>query len=161
MCGAGACTVQPGVRAISRPRFHLAFPVDDLDAARAFYGGILQCPEGREAPGEWIDFDFRGHQIVTHFAPDECKTADTNDVDGHNVPVRHFGLILDWSDWEALRDRLQLADVPFILEPYIRFEGKPGEQATMFVRDPAGNALEFKAFRDDGMVFSKTLTEQE
>jgi len=159
MGGAGACTAQPGVKAISRPRFHLAFPVDDLEAARAFYGGILQCPEGREAPGEWIDFDFCGHQIVTHFAPEECAAAKTNQVDGESVPVRHFGLILGWEDWEALRDRLQAASVLFIIEPYIRFEDRPGEQATMFVRDPAGNALEFKAFRNDSMVFSKTLTE--
>ena len=140
-----------------RPRFHLAFPVDDLETARSFYGGVLGCPEGREAPGQWIDFDFHGHQIVTHFAPDECRAAAKNEVDGHGVPVRHFGLILEWSAWEALRDRLVAADSSFILQPYIRFEGKPGEQATMFVRDPAGNALEFKAFREDRMVFEKEL----
>ncbi|MEM0928357.1 MAG: VOC family protein [Pseudomonadota bacterium] len=146
---------------MSRPRFHLAFPVDDLEAARRFYGGVLQCSEGREAPGQWIDFDLRGHQIVTHFAPEECAATKTNEVDGHGVPVRHFGLILEWSDWEALRDRLQAADASFIIAPYIRFEGKAGEQATMFVHDPAGNALEFKAFRDDHMVFAKTLMENE
>ena len=138
-----------------RPRFHLAFPVDDLDAARAFYGETLQCPEGREAPGAWIDFDLFGHQIVAHYAPEACGDGAQNTVDGHGVPVRHFGLILEWSDWEALRDRLKAKGAPFLLEPYIRFEGQPGEQATMFVRDPAGNALEFKAFRDDGMVFKK------
>ena len=138
-----------------RPRFHLAFPVDDLSAARGFYGDILQCPEGREEPGAWIDFDLFGHQIVAHYAPEACGDAARNIVDGHGVPVRHFGLILEWSDWEALRDRLQAKGAPFLLEPYIRFEDQPGEQATMFVRDPAGNALEFKAFRDDGMVFQK------
>jgi len=138
-------------------RFHLAYHVSDLKQARHFYGTVLQCPEGREDPGHWIDFDLFGHQIVAHHAPDECRAAARNNVDDHAVPVRHFGLILAWSDWEALRDRLKAAAVPFILEPYIRFEGKAGEQATMFVRDPAGNALEFKAFRNDDMVFAKTL----
>lgn len=140
-----------------RPRFHLAFPVDDLAAARSFYGGVLRCPEGREMPGQWIDFDFHGHQIVAHLSPEECRASARNEVDGHGVPVRHFGLIMEWSAWEELRDRLKAADADFILEPYIRFEGKPGEQATMFVRDPAGNGLEFKAFRDDRMVFEKEL----
>ena len=142
---------------IERPRFHLAFPVDDLEAARGFYGGVLQCAEGRASPGEWIDFDFYGHQIVTHYSPEECRDAAKNEVDGHGVPVRHFGLILEWSAWEALRDRLKESETSFLLEPYIRFEGKPGEQVTMFVRDPAGNALEFKAFRDDQMVFDRNL----
>ncbi|MEO1043036.1 MAG: VOC family protein [Pseudomonadota bacterium] len=145
----------------TRPRFHLAFPVDDLEAARSFYSDILQCPEGREAKGQWIDFDFYGHQIVTHLSPGDCAQSKANAVDGHDVPARHFGLILDWRDWELLRDRLKAASVPFIIEPYIRFEGRTGEQATMFVRDPAGNALEFKAFRDEAMIFAKTLTEDE
>lgn len=142
---------------MTRPRFHLAFPVDDLEAARRFYGGLLECPEGREVPGQWIDFDLHGHQVVAHYAPAECRAAEGNEVDGHAVPVRHFGLILEWSAWERLRDRLVGAGSDFIIEPCIRFEGKPGEQATMFVRDPAGNALEFKAFRDDRMVFEKEL----
>ena len=142
-----------------RPRFHLAFPVHDLQEARAFYGGVLQCPEGREHVGHWIDFDLMGHQIVAHLSPDECRSAETGDVDGKSVPVRHFGLILEWRDWETMRDRLVAGDSDFIIEPYIRFEGKPGEQATMFVRDPSGNALEFKAFRDDRMVFDKGLRE--
>jgi len=141
----------------ARPRFHLAFPVDDLAAARNFYAGVLACPEGRENPGHWIDFDLHGHQIVAHFSPDECTTSHTSDVDGKKVPVRHFGLILEWSAWESLRDRLVEHKADFIIEPYVRFEGKPGEQATMFVRDPAGNGLEFKAFRDDQMVFAKGL----
>ncbi|NNU17696.1 VOC family protein [Parvularcula sp. ZS-1/3] len=144
---------------MTRPRFHLAFPVDDLAAARDFYAGVLGCAEGREMEGHWIDFDLKGHQIVAHFSPEECSAAKTGDVDGKSVPVRHFGLILEWDDWNALKDRLQSADADFIIEPYVRFEGKPGEQATMFVRDPAGNALEFKAFRDDRMVFDKGLRE--
>ena len=144
-----------------RPRFHLAFPVDDLEAARRFYGGVLLCPEGREDPGHWIDFNLMGHQIVAHYAPEECKAVNTGDVDGKSVPVRHFGLVLEWSEWERLRDRLQAHDVPFILDPYIRFEGKAGEQATMFVRDPAGNALEFKSFREDRMVFAKSFGDED
>ncbi|MBB4658510.1 VOC family protein [Parvularcula dongshanensis] len=142
---------------MTRPRFHLAFPVNDLEAARGFYGGVLGCPEGREAPGEWIDFDLHGHQIVAHYAPDECRAAQANAVDGHGVPVRHFGLLLEWSDWEALGEKLKAAEVPFIIEPYVRFAGKAGEQGTMFVMDPACNALEFKTFKDDGDVFRKTL----
>ncbi|MEM7740730.1 MAG: VOC family protein [Pseudomonadota bacterium] len=145
----------------ARPRFHLAFPVDDLEAARLFYRDVLQCPEGREDRGRWIDFDFFGHQIVTHLSPKDCAAARANTVDGHDVPARHFGVILDWDDWEHLRDRLKAASVPFMIEPYVRFEGKAGEQATMFVQDPAGNALEFKAFRNDSMVFAKKLTEDE
>jgi extradiol dioxygenase family protein len=146
---------------MTRPRFHLAFPVHDLAAARAFYGGVLGCPEGRERPGEWIDFDLMGHQIVAHLAPGECARAERHGVDGKDVPVRHFGLICEWSDWEALRDRLKQAGARFLVEPYLRFEGKAGEQATMFVEDPSGNALEFKAFRDDACVFDKGLREGE
>lgn len=142
----------------ARPRFHLAFPVDDLEAARGFYGGLLGCPEGREAQGEWIDFDLFGHQIVAHFSPEECRAAASNAVDGKSVPVRHFGLVMAWNDWEALKDRLISRGADFNIDPYVRFQGQAGEQATMFVRDPAGNALEFKAFRDDRMVFAKELT---
>ncbi|WP_197538349.1 VOC family protein [Candidatus Phaeomarinobacter ectocarpi] len=136
------------------PRFHLAFPVDDLTRARAFYGGLLGCAEGRSSES-WVDFDFHGHQIVAHLAPDEVGRAATNAVDGDNVPVRHFGLILAWDQWEALADSLKQADTDFIIEPHTRFKGQPGEQATMFFLDPAGNALEFKAFRDEADIFAK------
>lgn len=136
------------------PRFHLAFPVHDLEAARGFYGGLMGCPEGRSSP-EWVDFDFHGHQIVAHLAPGEAGHRDTNAVDGHDVPVRHFGLILGWDDWHALADRLTSAGQAFIIEPGIRFKGQVGEQATMFLLDPSGNALEFKAFRDESMIFAK------
>lgn len=138
----------------TRPRFHLAFPVHDLDAARAFYGGLLGCAEGRSSP-EWVDFDLHGHQIVAHLAPGECGDAETNPVDGHDVPVRHFGLILDWDAWHALADRFRAAGQRFVIEPGIRFQGKAGEQATMFLLDPSGNALEFKAFRDEAMIFAR------
>ncbi|MEH6808278.1 MAG: VOC family protein [Hyphomonas oceanitis] len=133
--------------------FHLAFPVDDLAAARAFYGDLLGCPEGRSSP-DWIDFDFHGHQIVTHLAPEECRAATTNAVDGHGVPVRHFGLVLPMEDWEAMAQRLE-GKVEFLIAPYVRFKGQPGEQATMFFHDPAGNAIELKAFADIGQLFAK------
>lgn len=135
--------------------FHIAFPVDDLDAARRFYGGILGCPEGRSAD-HWIDFDLFGHQIVAHYQPPGPHGAPghSNPVDGHDVPVPHFGVVLDMEDWKALRERLQAAGVAFEIEPYIRFEGQPGEQATMFFRDPAGNALEFKALADLSRLFA-------
>lgn len=136
------------------PRFHLAFPVRDLAEARAFYGELLGCPEGRSSP-EWVDFDFYGHQIVTHLSPDEVGHKSTNAVDGHDVPVRHFGVILTVPQWEALAERLKAAGTRFVIEPNIRFKGLPGEQATMFFLDPSGNALEFKAFADDAMVFAK------
>ncbi len=139
--------------AMSFPRFHLAFPVRDLEEARAFYGGLLGCPEGRSSP-DWIDFDFHGHQIVAHLAPEEALAA-TNLVDGEDVPVRHFGVILSLADWRAVADRLQAADVSFDIPPQIRFQGQAGEQATLFFRDPSGNALEFKAFADDAMVFAR------
>ena len=135
----------------SRP-FHLAFPVRDLEEAREFYAGLLGCPTGRES-GEWIDFNLYGHQIVAHLAPPEAAVS-TNKVDGEDVPVRHFGVILGWDEWEALAQRLQ-GRVRFIIEPGIRFKGQVGEQATMFFKDPSGNALEFKAFRDPGQVFAK------
>ena len=136
------------------PRFHLAFPVRDLGEARAFYGGLLGCPEGRSSE-EWVDFDFHGHQIVAHLAPDEIGSRATNAVDGHDVPVRHFGLLMELPAWEALAERLKAAGTKFVIEPHIRFPGQPGEQATMFFLDPSGNALEFKAFADDAMVFAK------
>lgn len=136
------------------PRFHLAFPVRDLAEARTFYGGLLGCPEGRSSD-EWVDFDFRGHQIVAHLSPAELGHTETNRVDGEAVPVRHFGVILTLPDWQALAERLKAASVRFIIEPQIRFKGQPGEQATMFFLDPSGNALEFKAFADDAMVFAK------
>jgi hypothetical protein len=134
--------------------FHLAFPVDDLDAARRFYGGLLGCPEGRSSD-RWIDFDFHGHQLVAHLAPDELRPAVTNPVDGQAVPCRHFGVVLEWQAWQALAERLRAAGVAFIIEPGIRFAGQPGEQATMFLLDPAGNALEFKAFRDPSQLFAR------
>lgn len=135
------------------PPFHLAFPVHDLAAARAFYGGLLGCAEGRSSD-EWIDFNFHGHQIVAHLSHD---TGDrmSNPVDGHDVPVPHFGLVLGMEDWEALAQTLRGADTDFVIEPTVRFKGKPGEQATMFLRDPSGNALEFKAFADQGQLFAK------
>ncbi len=134
--------------------FHLAFPVDDLTAARGFYGGVLGCKEGRSSE-EWIDFDFHGHQIVAHLAPGGAVDRASNHVDGHGVPVPHFGLVLSMEEWEALADRMRVAGTDFVIEPTIRFKGKPGEQATMFLRDPAGNALEFKAFADVGQLFAK------
>ncbi|MCA0871888.1 VOC family protein [Seohaeicola saemankumensis] len=133
--------------------FHLAFPVDDLDAARAFYTGTLGCGEGRSSD-RWIDFDFHGHQIVAHLAPEECRATATGAVDGHGVPVRHFGLVMTMEDWQATADRLTAAGTEFVIEPYIRFEGQPGEQATMFFTDPAGNAIELKAFRDLEQLFA-------
>ena len=141
------------------PRFHLAFPVRDLAEARAFYGGLLGCPEGRSSD-QWVDFDFYGHQIVAHLAPGEighteARKGTTSAVDGHDVPVRHFGAILTLPQWEALAGNLKAAGTKFVIEPNIRFQGQPGEQATMFFLDPSGNALEFKAFADDGMVFAK------
>ena len=131
--------------------FHLAFPVDDLAAARAFYGGVLGCAEGRSSD-RWIDFDFFGHQVVTHLS-DEAGDRMTNPVDGHSVPVPHFGVVLTMADWQELADRLTEAGTEFVIEPTVRFEGRPGEQATMFFRDPAGNALEFKAFARDEILF--------
>ena len=135
--------------------FHLAFPVHDLDAARAFYGQAMGCPEGRSSD-EWIDFDLYGHQIVAHLVPG-MAAADRggNAVDGHHVPVPHFGIVLEMKDWRALADRLTTAGTDFVIEPYIRFEGEPGEQATMFFRDPSGNAIEMKAFEDLGQLFAK------
>lgn len=144
-----------------RPRFHLAFPVHDLDAARAFYGGVLGCPEGRSAP-DWVDFDLFGHQIVAHLvtrSPTEAagpeRSGPTNHVDGHDVPVPHFGLLLEPDDWAELADRLVGAGTDFVIEPHVRFVGEVGEQSTMFLLDPSGNALEFKSFADDTQVFAR------
>lgn len=139
---------------MAMPLFHLAFPVDDLAKARAFYGELLGCPEGRSAD-DWVDFDFYGHQIVAHRAPGEVGHRATSAVDGDNVPVRHFGAILSMSEWEALARKLEHAGTEFIIEPHVRFKGQPGEQATMFFLDPCGNALEFKSFADLGQVFAK------
>jgi extradiol dioxygenase family protein len=133
--------------------FHLAFPVHDLAAARAFYGKLLGCPEGRSSP-QWVDFDFYGHQIVAHLNPaKQAAVAHSNSVDSHDVPVPHFGLILEMAQWQELAGKLQAAGTDFIIEPYIRFKGEVGEQATMFFLDPSGNALEFKAFGDDAEIF--------
>ena len=134
--------------------FHLAFPVDDLEAARRFYVDLLGCRIGREAPGRWIDFDFGGHQISAHLKPQECHRALGNTVDGDTVPTRHFGLILDWTHWHRLSDRLQEGLQDFLIPPKIRFVGEPGEQATFFLLDPAGNALEFKSFKDPTRLFA-------
>lgn len=135
--------------------FHIAFPVDDLDAARHFYGQILGCPEGRSDP-DWIDFNLYGHQIVAHRVDTKREAiAGHNPVDGHAVPVPHFGVVLPPAEWRALADRLQAHRVAFVIEPHTRFAGQPGEQSTMFFYDPAGNALEFKAFADLGQLFAK------
>lgn len=136
-----------------RPPFHLAFPVHDLAAARAFYGGLLGCREGRSSD-DWVDFDFHGHQIVAHLAPDATARAASNEVDGHDVPVPHFGLVLDMAEWEPLAARLQAAGVDFAIPPTVRFRGQPGEQATMFFRDPSGNALEIKAMANPANLFA-------
>jgi extradiol dioxygenase family protein len=137
------------------PPFHLAFPVHDLEAARAFYGGLLDCPEGRSAP-EWIDFDFFGHQIVTHLDPEMQPRRHHNPVDGHDVPVPHFGAVLPMAEWERVAARLESAGgIDFVIAPTIRFRGEPGEQATMFFLDPSGNALEIKAMRDPANLFRK------
>lgn len=139
---------------MSQPPFHLAFPVTSLEKARAFYGGLLGCPEGRSA-ADWVDFDFYGHQIVAHLAPGEAGHRHTSAVDGDNVPVRHFGAVLDMDEWERLAKKLRDAGQKFIIEPHVRFNGEVGEQATMFLLDPCGNALEFKAFKDIGQLFAK------
>ena len=137
---------------LTRPRFHLAMPVDDLDAARQFYGNVLGCAQGR-SDTTWVDWNLRGHQLVTHLAPTGAARIH-NPVDGHDVPVPHFGLILSIDDFQHLAERLRQADTAFVIEPYVRFAGETGEQWTMFLYDPAGNALEFKAFADDSQVFA-------
>ncbi|MEW5881671.1 MAG: VOC family protein [Pseudomonadota bacterium] len=134
--------------------FHLAFPVKSLDRARAFYGDLLGCPEGRSSD-DWVDFNLYGHQIVAHLAPDEAGHRATSAVDGDQVPVRHFGVVLSMAEWEALAERLRARGVRFVIEPHIRFKGQVGEQATMFFLDPCGNALEFKAFADPDRLFAR------
>ena len=134
--------------------FHLAFPVRDLSEAREFYGGVLECREGRSSE-EWIDFDLFGHQIVAHLAPDSAGVRATNDVDTDHVPIPHFGIVLSMEQWKSLAEKLQSKNIKFIIEPKIRFEGQVGEQATMFFLDPSGNALEFKGFADFSQVFAK------
>lgn len=139
---------------VNVPRFHLAIPVTDLEAARRFYGEVLGCRVGRESL-HWIDFDFFGHQVTAHLDNGQAPPAATNAVDGKDVPVRHFGVILDWESWQALAESLKRAGVPFVIEPYVRFKGEVGEQATMFIRDPSGNHLEFKSFKDMSKVFAR------
>ena len=136
-----------------RTPFHLAFPIADIPATEAFYAGLLGCPIGRRAE-KWIDFDFFGHQISAHVKPEETRLAQTNAVDGDQVPVSHFGAILDWDQWERLSAKLQKAGIKFIIEPHVRFKGEIGEQATMFFLDPSGNALEFKSFKDKARIFA-------
>lgn len=138
---------------MTAPLFHLAIPVDDLAAAEAFYGGLFGCPKGRRSD-TWIDFDFFGHQLVTHLAPEECGRAVTNNVDGKDVPCKHFGVILNAAQWNDLADRLTAAGTDFVIEPGVRFKGEPGEQGTFFLLDPAGNALEFKYFDDMSQLFA-------
>lgn len=135
--------------------FHLAVPVYDLEETRRFYREVIGCEEGRSS-SHWVDFNLYGHQFVIHLQPRSVESARrSNPVDGHDVPVPHFGVVLDWVDWEALAARLRARGVAFIIEPYIRFKGQVGEQATMFFLDPSGNALEFKSFKDMGMIFAK------
>lgn len=133
--------------------FHLAFPVSDLEATRDFYCNVLGCTTGRTSD-HWIDFNMYGHQVVAHLKPEETALASTNQVDGDSVPVRHFGVILEMDEWHELADRLKKSGISFIIEPHIRFQGQAGEQATMFFLDPSGNALEFKAFADQSMIFA-------
>lgn len=133
--------------------FHLAFPVSDMQETLAFYRDVLGCETGRRSD-RWIDFNFWGHQLVAHLSPEEAGKSSTNEVDGHAVPAKHFGLILEWEEWERLAERLREADLDFVIEPYVRFKGEPGEQATMFFLDPSGNALEFKAFRNRDQIFA-------
>lgn len=136
------------------PAFHLAFPVADLAATRKFYADFLGCAVGRESD-KWIDFNFYGHQITAHLDSALAETPARNPVDGKQVPVRHFGVILEWAAWQQLAERLRQADVEFVIEPYIRFKGEVGEQATMFITDPGGNHLEFKSFKDMSRVFAR------
>ena len=138
--------------------FHLAVPVHDIATARSFYGDLLGCSEGRSAE-QWVDYNFYGHQFVVHYKPMSEEEIQTklhfNSVDDHAVPIPHFGVVLEWEDWEDLAKKLRQADIKFVIEPYIRFKGQVGEQATMFFLDPSGNALEFKAFKDMGQLFAK------
>ena len=132
--------------------FHLAFPVKDLETTRQFYAEFLGCTIGRSADS-WIDFDFYGHQISAHLVPENIQDRRSSPVDGKSVPVSHWGVILEWNEWHALAEKLKAAGTPFLIAPYLRFEGEPGEQATMFFHDPSGNCLEFKSFKDDAHIF--------
>jgi extradiol dioxygenase family protein len=134
--------------------FHLAFPVDDLAATRAFFVDVLGASVGRESD-KWVDFNFFGHQVTAHLNPRRTVQAATNPVDGKDVPTFHFGVVLDWPDWEALGNRLRKHGVTFVIEPYVRFKGEVGEQGTFFVREPSGAALEFKTFKDMGRLFAR------
>jgi extradiol dioxygenase family protein len=134
--------------------FHLAIPVDDIAAARTFYALVLQCPEGRSAE-TWIDFNLFGHQLVVHLSPGHTRPEHHNPVDGHDVPVPHFGVVLEWNRWHTFAQSLRSQGVRFVIEPHIRFKGEVGEQATLFFYDPAGNALEFKAFKDPDRLFAR------
>ena len=136
------------------PRFHIAFPVHNLESAREFYVNVLGCDTGRES-NSWIDFNLYGHQIVAHLSPDDCSPVSTNPVDRDDIPCRHFGVILEWGEWEVLQNRIKMLKHKFLVRPKIRFKSKPGEQGTFFVNDPSGNALEFKSFKNDSMVFEK------
>jgi hypothetical protein len=140
--------------AAAMPPFHLAFPVHDIAVARQFYGELLGCPEGRSS-ADWVDFNFYGHQIVAHLAPEECGHRSTSKVDDHAVPVRHFGAVLSLQQFDVLAERLKAAGTKFVIEPYTRFKGEPGEQSTMFFLDPSGNAVEFKAFANLDSLFAK------
>ena len=146
-------TTMVSVMTVRHP-FHLAFPVNSLDKARTFYGGLLGCPEGRSSDS-WVDFNLYGHQIVAHLAPLETGHQATGLVDGDDVLIRHFGVVLSMEEWESLAKRLRQAGMEFIVDPHIRFKGQVGEQATMFFVDPCGNALEFKAFKDMANLFAK------
>ena len=145
--------------AAAYPRFHLALPVTDLDQTLRFYTDVLGCPTGRSSK-RWVDLDFLGHQLVLHLvAPDDHPATASNAVDGHDVPAGHFGPVMAWDEWEALAERLRDARIDFLIDPYVRFQGQPGEQGTFFVRDPSGNALEFKTFRDISMLFATDMAD--
>ncbi|MEO6929518.1 MAG: VOC family protein [Casimicrobiaceae bacterium] len=146
--------MQPHLPTTPYPRFHLAFPVNDLQVARRFYGEFLGCAEGRSSDA-WVDFDFFGHQIVAHKVEAQAMSDATSLVDGENVPVRHFGAVLDMGAWQTLSAKLQAANTHFVIQPYVRFKGEAGEQATMFLLDPFGNALEFKSFADINQLFAR------
>lgn len=134
--------------------FHLAIPVDDLDTATSFYCDLLGCVTGRTA-SRWVDLNFFGHQVTLHLVDDAGSLDNSNEVDGDNVPTRHFGIVLGTLDWQALASRLEAANANFLISPRVRFKGETGEQSTMFIRDPAGNAIEFKSFADPSRLFAR------
>ena len=135
-------------------RFHLAFPVKDINTTKDFYRKILNCKVGRESES-WVDFNLYGHQIVAHLAPEECNDVDSNNVDGDQIPCRHFGVVLEWYEWEELSKKLDLLEINYLIRPKVRFKNKPGEQGTFFLKDPSGNVLEFKTFKNDADIFKK------